>query len=355
MLASPGGRRGRGGMASLVTYLADALHARLPGVSIEVLDTYGPGATWAMPFVFVSALVRVVSARLSGRVDLLHVHVACFGSVVRKSVLALVATAIGVPTVLHLHGAEFDDYFLALSPWRRKQLIWVMRRCARVVVIGTYWRDFVVEELGLEPARVALIYNGAPALVTRPADRISAGPPMLLMLGELGPRKGTPELITALATTSLQQREWTATLAGNGPVDQFRTEVAALGLSDRIQLPGWQNVDQVRALLRTADILILPSRQEGLPMAILEAMGCGVAVISTPVGAIPDAIIDGETGLLVPPGDAPALARAIARLLDDPESRRSLAEKARARFELLFTIDGTADSVAALYRELEIG
>ena len=87
-------------------------------------------------------------------------------------------------------------------------------------------------------------------------------------------------------------------------------------------------------------------------MAILEAMGGGAAVISTPVGAIGDAIIDGETGLLVPPGDAPALAAAIAQLLDDPALRARLAANARKRFEAKFTIDRAADATAAMYREL---
>lgn len=353
ILASQGGRRGRGGIASLVTYLADALPARLPGVRLDVLDTYGPGAFWAMPPIFFVALLKVILARCVGQASLLHVHMACYGSAVRKPVLALVATTIGLPTVMHLHGADFDDFFHALAPWQRSALVWVLRRCVRVVVIGNHWRDFAVKEVGLDPARVVLIHNGAPASA-RTIHEVSNQAPKLLMLGELGPRKGTPELIAALATPELRRSAWTATLAGNGPVNQFRSEVAALGLSSRIHLPGWQTTDQVRVLLEAADILLLPSHKEGLPMAILEAMAAGVTIISTPVGSIPDAITDCETGLLVPPGDAIALARAILRMLHDPALRQRLAVNARARFELMFSIDRTADGVATLYRELGI-
>lgn len=353
IMASPGGRRGHGGMASLVTYLADALPERLAGLRVDVLDTYGPGAFWLMPFSFVGAVLKVVIARFRGHVDLLHIHMACHGSAVRKPVLALVATAIGLPTVMHLHGADFDDYFSALAPWRRKLLVWVLRRCVRVVVIGNHWRDVVIQELGLDPAHVVLIHNGAPTLV-RPGRKASGNGRALLMLGELGPRKGTPDLIAALATPELRLSDWTAILAGDGPVDQFRAAIESLGLADRIHVPGWQSADEVRALLGAADILLLPSRTEGLPMAILEAMAAGVAIITTPVGAIPDAIINGETGLLVPPGDVPALARAILKLLDDPPLRERLAVCARAKFEELFTIDRTADTVAALYRGLGI-
>jgi glycosyltransferase involved in cell wall biosynthesis len=352
-LASPGGRRGRGGMASLVTYLADALPDRLPGVRVAVLDTYGPGPFWAMPVSFAVALLRLIVARLRGDADLLHIHMATYGSAVRKPLLALVATALKVPTLMHLHGSDFDDFFRALSPWQRKLLVGVLRRCDRVIVIGNHWQDFVVKEVGLDPRRVVLIHNGAPASVWA-TDKMSDQAPRLLMLGELGTRKGTPELVAALATRELRRTEWTATLAGNGPVDQFRKTIGSLGLSDRIHLPGWQNVDQVRALLGAADILLLPSRQEGLPMAILEAMASGVAVISTPVGAIPDAIIDGETGLLVPPGNVGALSDAILKLLHNPALRQRLAVNARARFERMFTIDRTADAIATVYRELGV-
>ena len=352
LMASPGGRRGKGGMASLVVYLADALPKRLPGVAIGVVDSYGPGAFWAMPLHFASAVARVSFACAFRRADLVHLHMSHYGSVARKLTLALLAQALGVKTVVHLHGSDFDVNCNTMPGWQRRLAIAILKRCERVVVIGGYWQQFVTSSLGLDPKRVALIHNGAPLLPVRQVR--APGPARLLMLGELGPRKGTPELIAALAAPTLRKRDWTATLAGNGPVAKYRAEVAALGLADRIALPGWQSGDRVRALLDAADVFVLPSRQEGLPIAILEAMAVGAAVISTPVGAIPDAIIDGETGLLVLPGDTAALEVAIARLLDDPALRARLAANARRRFEAMFTIERTADLVAALYRELGV-
>jgi glycosyltransferase involved in cell wall biosynthesis len=357
LLASPGGRRGRGGMASLVAYLADALPARLPGWQVGILDTYGAGdgraAFLRMPLCFLVAILRVVALRAAGRLDLLHIHMACYGSALRKPLLALLAAALGVPTVMHLHGADFDDYCRRLSSWRRRLLVAILRRCAAVVVIGAHWRGFVVGELGLDAGRVVLIHNGAPASAMAPrAPRPEGAPAKLLMLGELGPRKGTPELIQALARPELRQRSWSAVLAGNGPVEAYRDQVRALGLAEHVTLPGWRTPDQVRALLAEADLLLLPSRQEGLPVAILEAMANSVAVIATPVGAVPDAITDGQTGLVVPPGDIDALAQAIGRLVDDPGLRQRLAANARARFDERFTIERTADAVAALYRQV---
>lgn len=351
IMASQSGRRGRGGIASLVSYLADALPVRLSGVQVDVLDTYGPGTFWLMPLFFGVAIIKLTIARLCRRVDLVHIHMSCYGSAVRKPVLALAATLMGLPTVMHLHGADFDEYVRTRAPWQRNSLIWVLRRCVRVVVIGSHWREVVVKELGLDPNRVVLIHNGAPA--SAPRERRSPRKVgALLMLGELGDRKGTPTLIAALAMPELRQIAWTATFAGNGPVDQFRATVRSLELSDHIEVLGWQSRGEVSRLLTHADILVLPSYAEGLPMAILEAMAAGVAIISTPVGAIPDAIVHNETGLLVPPGNAAALANAIRRLLEDPPLRERLAAGALIRFEQLFTIEHTVDRVADLYRNL---
>ena len=107
LMASPGGRRGRGGMASLVVYLADALPKRLPNLDIEIVDSYGPGAFWAMPFHFARAALKVLWACLFRRIDLLHLHMSHYGSVTRKLALAAIAQALGVPVVVHLHGSDF--------------------------------------------------------------------------------------------------------------------------------------------------------------------------------------------------------------------------------------------------------
>jgi glycosyltransferase involved in cell wall biosynthesis len=227
-------------------------------------------------------------------------------------------------------------------------------------VIGQYWYEYVTGTLGIPKDRVVIIHNGVPDPVRMAMDSISVTKTngrdcQLLALGELGPRKGTPEILAALASSVLQSRSWLAILAGNGPVADYRVEIERLGLTDRITLPGWVESEQAWRLLLQSDVLLLPSQLEGLPVAILEAMAAGVVVITTPVGAIPDAIVDGETGLLVPVGDALALSTAIARLIDDPALRIQLAGAARRRFEERFTIERTADQISKLYRRLMAG
>src|SRR5690606_20382816 len=111
--------------------------------------------------------------------------------------------------------------------------------------------------------------------------------------------------------------QWTATIAGDGEVDTYRRRAEALGLGSRVTFPGWVDGEQVAALLKESNILVLPSRVENLPLSLLEGMGYALCPVVTPVGAVEDVIRNGENGLLVPVGDAGALAAALARVCAD--------------------------------------
>ncbi|WP_295458806.1 glycosyltransferase family 4 protein [uncultured Thiodictyon sp.] len=346
-------------MGRFLVYLLSAIARDHPEVQCGVVDSYGPGPRALMPFWFAAALARLIWQGHWQKTDVVHIHMAAFGSAARKLILAAVARRLGLLVVLHLHGSRLADFIDGLSPRRRGWLVRQLTAVDRLVVIGHYWQDYLTRRLGIPTERVTIIFNGVPDPGWRSDTRAtpaSAGrepepkPCKLLALGELGPRKGTPEILSALATPDLQQRAWVATLAGNGLVAHYRAQLRGLGLATRVSLPGWLGADEARGLLAQSDILLLPSRWEGLPIAILEAMAAGVAVIATPVGAVADAITNGETGLLTAPGDVSALAEAIVQLIDDPKLRSRLVLAARKRFERLFSIARTADRVVGLYR-----
>lgn len=351
----PGGTRGRGGMGRFLAYLIPTLNRENPDLNCQVIDSYGPGAFWQMPFWFGIALWRLGWNAALGRIDLVHLHMAAYGSILRKVLLLMVARAFSVPVLIHLHGADFVEFMDRLPVFMRDFLINRLKSATYLVAIGDYWCYYVTQSLGIPTDRVVVIHNGVPdplreaGIAERTASRADH---RLLSLGELGPRKGTPEVLAALATPEVRELAWSAVLAGNGPVEAYRDETRRLNLAERVELPGWIESARAWRLLAESGIFLLPSRMEGLPVAILEAMAIGATVITTPVGAITDAIEEGVTGLLVPAGDAPALAQAIARLLRDPALRARLAEAARRRFEERFTIERTAEKIAALYRRV---
>lgn len=348
-LVTPGGLRARGGIGRMVEYFSR--HWAVEDAPLTVIDTYGPGAKALMPFHFAAALARLAADAARGRIGVMHIHMSERGSVLRKGLVVHLAARCGIPAVLHLHGADFAEYCRALPPRRAAALRTMMGRAAAVVVLGGYWRDFVVDELGVAAGRVAVLPNAVPGPQAMP-ERPGGGPCRILFLGVLGDRKGAGLLLKALAAPGLRDRNWTACLAGNGEIDRHRALALDLGLGDRVDFPGWVDEDAARALLARSDLLVLPSRNEGLPMAILEAMAHGLPVVATPVGAVADAVEDGGSGLLVPVGDRAALAEALGRLVDSPGLRRAMGARGRARYLEQFEIAGFNRRLEALFRRV---
>jgi len=346
---TPGGISGRGGMGRMAVYLTLSF-AKNPELRIRVLDSYGPGPFWKMPFYFFRCASDLLSACLRGHVQVVHIHMSFGGSALRKLALLRLAAMFGVPSVLHLHGSEFAQFYQRLSPRTARALVASMNRAAKIIVIGRYWQDYLINTLAIDPARIAIIHNGVPLPAQRlRSDRTGC---RIVYLGALGQRKGTADLLTALASPALTSLDWQADIAGNGDVAMYQTLATTLGLAHRVTLPGWVSAETAQSLLAAGDILVLPSYAEGLPVAVLEAMAAGLAVITTPVGAIPDLVLDGETGFLVNAGDIDALTDRLVRLVADPALRQSLGAEGRRRIEASFTIEAAAANIAKLYQEV---
>ena len=130
-----------------------------------------------------------------------------------------------------------------------------------------------------------------------------------------------------------------------------RAAVERAGLGDRISVPGWVGPAQVEALLRAANILVLPSFSENLPMSVIEALAHGAAVVCTPVGALPEFIEHERTGLIVKPGDVEGLASALDRLIEDSDLRRRLGEAGKALHRTRLDIEVCAEHLVAIWTE----
>jgi glycosyltransferase involved in cell wall biosynthesis len=335
-------------MGRMARYLLEGFRSHAD-IDVRVLDSYGPGPFWKMPFHFAICLIALCFACMRGRVDVVHVHMSFGGSAFRKLVLLRVAGCFGVPTILHLHGSEFAVFCDRLSPRLRALLVRTMGRAARIVVIGSFWRQFLAG-LGIDDRKVAVVANGVPLPPKRSEPSEPGGSCRIVYLGALGRRKGTSDLLQALASPRLGCLAWDAVVAGNGDVNGFRAEAAALGISGRVAFPGWVGAAETQRLLGSAGVFVLPSYNEGLPVAVLEAMASGVAVVTTRVGAIPDLGIEGAAGFLIEPGSIGDLADRIATLLGDAALRARFGAEGRRRVESEFTIEATANRLAALYR-----
>jgi len=219
-------------------------------------------------------------------------------------------------------------------------------RLAALVAVGGRSADTAAQLAGVDRASVRTIYNGVPDLDLELLPRPAEGP-VVGTIGRLDAQKGYDVLVRALAGLP----GVTAVVVGDGPEREPLDELAReLGVADRLLITGWS--DEARRHLTTFDLFVLPSRHEGFPLVIVEAMLARLAVVATDVGSVAEAVVDGETGVLVPPENPEALASAVRMLIADPARRRELGGKGRERALQRFTAAAMAREYAALYDEV---
>jgi glycosyltransferase involved in cell wall biosynthesis len=190
------------------------------------------------------------------------------------------------------------------------------------------------------------------AIRTYPAvDQKAPGQVQVVFLGQLCDRKGTSILIDAWARIIGNQDipPTKLIIVGWGEIDRARAQMSALGIEEFVDIRGWMSKPEVDHLLARTHVVVLPSLNEGQPMAILEAMARGICVVSTTAGGIPEMVGESE-GVLVSPGDVHELADALAEVVNDREARRRFGAQARQRVEREFDLEVVSRRFDDLYR-----
>ncbi len=283
------------------------------------------------------------------RVDVIHSH---------EFTMSVYGTAASLlirrPHVITMHGNETMTKALR----RRMALRWAFRNSHASVACSRSTMDTLQRDLGLRPGRLGVVLNGVPVPrgspdAVRQEIGCKEGELLLFAAGTLVPRKGHMTLLQALQrlTKSGCAVPWRLAIAGWRTGDEparLDAFIAEHALGDRVHLLGQRG--DVPDWLAAADVFVMPSLWEGLPLAILEAMLAGKVIVASATSGIPEAIVSEEHGLLVPPGDADTLATALRRVLEEPALRARLASAARAHAEREFTIEAMTDRYEALYR-----
>jgi glycosyltransferase involved in cell wall biosynthesis len=207
-------------------------------------------------------------------------------------------------------------------------------------------------EAGTCSAERTVVIRNAVDVSAAARSRHDRATPRLIAVGRLKAPKDFLTLIRAFA--ALPEESFEALIVGDGPDRAvLGAEIRSLGLDGRVWLEGERS--DVPTLLADSDLFVLSSRSEGLPVSVLEAMAAELPVVATDVGGLAELVVDGETGSLVPPGDAEALAAALGRLIGDRDLRRTLGAAGRARAEELFDLAAFRRAHAELYdRELAL-
>jgi glycosyltransferase involved in cell wall biosynthesis len=359
LIITPGGLENGGGIGRQMGYFLRAYQGGEQRLRYRVLDTRGPWQIGSSPLYgacaviyFGVAILALFQARLSSPC-VAHVNIAGRGSTIRKVILLTIARALGLRYVLHLHDYDYAEYYRSRGKAYKSLIAATFRRAAAVVVLGRRDLEFVSQTFRLRIDQTTVIHNAVPDQFPQiDKKRVPGKPCHLLFLGRLSARKGVPELLRALATPIMKRRSWRATLAGDGPIEEYRNLAENLGIVERLRFPGWLDEVGVNALCADADVLVLPSYAEGLAMSVLEGLSQGLAVITTPVGAHSEVIEPEVSGIFVPPGDVAALANALVRVIEDDSLRGRLARGARDCFLEGFDVRSYASRLGQLHAGL---
>jgi glycosyltransferase involved in cell wall biosynthesis len=202
----------------------------------------------------------------------------------------------------------------------------VLRAAARVVVFTAEQRSAVSARYSIDPARIAVIPNGVEETFFYSGQRLLRAKPRLLFVGRLAGHKNLPLLLRALAGVS---ERFETTLVGDGKLEAKLRELAASLELQNVRFHGRADGDELRNLYRNADIFVLPSEREGMPLVLLEALAMGLPVVATDIPGSRDVIVDGINGVLVPPDDATALRKALLSVATDLDGYRRMSEASR--------------------------
>ena len=325
------------------------------GVQVKLVHTgRRGGSTVGNLLKYAELLAKTLAATAVGGYDVVHAHY-----LLPVAAFALIPAALRrKPLVITAHGT--DIFSGQRKPWKG-YITRALHRACRVIVVSNYLAERLTENFGVAPApghefviaNMGVntdLFTPGDAAALKAAAGIPEGVPHLLFVGNFVEQKGVTDLARALVLLRERGVDFRATLLGHGPEMAEVREIAA-PLGDAVQFKTVVSHEMLVDVFRSADLFVLPSRREGVGLLVcLESLSCGVPVVCSTAGGLPEIVHDGENGALFAPENPEALADTVQRLLADPAERARLAANARAS-ALPYSEAMQADKVFRVYEE----
>jgi len=335
------GHRGRGGIDSVVrlyqgTRMWNEMNCRM-------LPTYDDEN--AIRKVLAALRCYLLAPAALVRAEIVHIHLAGEISLLRKLPVLLMTKALRRRVILHVHACSEESLFVKTPRWAWK---YSLGAADRVIALSPSWAESIRRHA--TGAEVVVVPN--PVKLFSPATGKQDLRPRVLYVGKLEARKGFDTLIAAAAIVLKEFPRTEFWFAGHGELGAARSQIERLGIASQVRLLGWIVGSELEQIYNETNVFCLPSHNEGVPMSMLEAMSHALPVVCTPVGGVPDVIVDGSNGLLVTPGSPDSVARGILRLLRDPELAEAIGRSGYKTVQESCSIDAVTDQMSAIYRDL---
>ena len=285
---------------------------------------------------FLNASIKILKLLINNKVELVHMHMASYGSFYRKTLLILLFSFFNIPIVVHSHGAEFQKFYNSLPMILKKYADYCLNKADYIIVLTKSWKMFYSNFIK-ENDKIVVIGNFVELSKKEITKNYDCEFIQILFLGRLGHRKGTYNLINAAEILSKKKIKFKIILAGDGEVEKCKQIIKDKNIEEYVEVVGWINKEEKVKYLEESDILTLPSYYESFGVALIEAMSYKLPVVASTGGQMYEVVRDKEDGLLVEPGDEIGLANALEKLIVSKELRKLYGENGYEHVVTTFT------------------
>lgn len=337
-----------GGISFVVReYFAAGLQHK---IDLIFIPTTKDGSKGKKLFFFFVAIFKTLKVLLQRKGDIYHLHISQDGSFFRKLVIIGLAKIFNRKVIAHIHGSKFEQ-FMKRSKINRRLTKKVFVKADRVIVLSQAWKS-IVKSFEAK-ANVVTVFN--PIRILEIYEKKNCDQVKILFLGRLSKRKGIYDLLQVVKDHKKYFNEKIVKfiVAGDGEISAVRRFVKLNELNSLIEVPGWVSGDNKVRQLKNADIYLLPSYNEQMPMSILEAMSSGLPIVSTLVAGIPEMVENGKNGILIKPGDQVGLFEALSELIENEDKRRLMGKKSMSIITEKFDTDVIIKQLIYIYNGLK--
>lgn len=317
-------------------------------INIKYISSYSNKNSLSRFLTFIFSIFKLLFLLITNKVDIVHVHMSYKGSFTRAYIIQKISKIFKCKYVSHMHGSEFEKWFLDCNYNKQNKIKKYLRKCDDVIVLGESWREKI---LNIEnDTKVVVIPN---SIETQKKYAHWNKETNFLFMGVLIKRKGLNDLIQVVNRMK-KKYKFKIFIAGTGNEEEnLKKLVDVYHLNDFFYFFGWIDNETKQELFLKSQVLILPSYNEGLPMAILEGMSYGLPIVASNVGDIDSVVLNGVNGYLFEPGKLDEIEKSMIKIIGLNEKKwNKFSDESVAIIEKKYSFDNYMNKIVQLYRNL---
>jgi glycosyltransferase involved in cell wall biosynthesis len=339
----------KGGIAAVVSgYRGSNLENEYKMIYVE---SYKDGGKLTKLIKVINGLIHFIKVLLVDKPELVHIHSSFGPSFYRKMFFIYLATWAQTPIINHIHGADFENFYLNASKKKRDLIEKIYNKCTMLIALSDQWKENLKEIVPID--KIAVIENYSVLHKDVVLDRANRSlKNQILFLGEIGRRKGCYDIPKVVSKVADVIPDVKFVIGGSGEIDKITKKLKEYRVDKNVTFTGWVRGKDKETVLRESDIFFLPSYNEGMPMSILDAMGYGLPIVSTNVGGIPNIVHNGKNGFVCNAGDIEAFSKGIINILLNEKKCKNFGRRSYELIEQKYSLEKHCSVLASLYKSI---